>query len=313
MLLFSAGLFVVITLPVSAQYLPNGPGTLGPGTQGDAGLPGGVGRPPGLAPLSTQTPGAGQRQWEIVPLFSVQETATDNVRLQPPGSERSDLVTELRPGVTINGNGARLRFNATYIPDFVYRAQEGSNDVFHNLNATGNAELVRQLLFVDTRANVFQSNVALFGPQADSNVNNTNNRTTVRTFLLSPYLRHDFGSNAQGEARYSFSTLNSGSTGNANLTNSDANRIDARLSSGPAYKLQTWNLTYSKEHIDYTQTHQNIDTEMVSAYGRRLITPELGLQATVGYEDDDYGIAANSPKGKFWSVGPDWEPTPRTR
>src|SRR4030095_16554526 len=106
---------------------------------------------------------------------------------------------------------------------------------------------------------------------------------------------HDFGSAAQGEARYSFSTLNSGSTGGANFSNSDSNRIDARLSSGPAYKLQTWNLTYSKEHIDYTETNQSIDTEMVSAYGRRLITPTLGLQATVGYENNDYGIAALSP------------------
>jgi len=313
----SAALLAVLAPPASAQYLPTGPGTLGsgslPGTAGS--LPGtfGGGSPYGLAPEAFGTLGEGQRKWEIIPRLGVQETYTDNVRLQPPGSERSDWVTEVRPGVSINGRGARLRFNFDYSPDLVYRKEEGSHDVFHNLNAFGNAELVRQLLFVDTRANVFQSNVALFGPQAVSNANSTDNRTTVRTFFLSPYLRHDFGSEAQGEARYSFSTLNSGSTGGASTSNSDANRIDARLSSGPAYKLQTWNLTYSKEHIDYTETHQSIDTEMISAYGRRLITPTLGLQATVGYENNDYGVAANSPKGKFWSIGPDWAPTDRTR
>ena len=299
----SAALFVLITLPVSAQYGPTVPGTLDGG-----------GSPGGLAPLSTETPGRGQRSWEIVPMLSVEETYTDNLRLSPSGSERSDWVTELRPGVSVSGRGARLRFNAAYSAGVVYRAQEGSNDLFHNLNATGDAELVRQLLFVDTRASVSQSNVSLLGPQADSNVSNTANRTTVRTFLLSPYLRHDFGNDAQGEARLTYSTVNSGSAGSS--TNSDSNRIDTRLFSGPAYKLFTWNLAYSKEHIDYSTTTQSSDTETVSAYGRRLITPNLGLQATVGYEDNNYGISVpgSSPtKGTFWSLGPEWTPTPRTR
>ena len=285
MVWLSAALFVLVTLPVSAQYGPTVPGT----------------------------PGGGGRSWAIVPTLSVEETYTDNLRLSPSGSERSDWVTELRPGVSVSGRGARLRFNAAYSAGAVYRAQEGSNDLFHNLNATGDAELVRKLLFVDTRASVSQSNVSLLGPQADSNVSNTGNRTTVRTFLLSPYLRHDFGNVAQGEARLTYSTVNSGSAGSS--TNSDSNRIDARLFSGPAYKLFTWNLAYSKEHVDYTQNPQGSDTETVSAYGRRLITPNLGLQATVGYEDNSYGISlpGMSSKGAFWSVGPEWTPTPRTR
>lgn len=295
-------MLVLITFPASAQYGPTVPGTLGSGS-----------RPAQLAPLptGTDTPGRGQRSWEIIPTLSLDETYTDNVRLGPPGSERGDWVTRLSPGVSVNGRGARLRFNATYSANTVYRAQEGSNDLFHNLNANGDAELVQQLLFVDTRATVSQANVSVLGPQAESNVNNNANRTTVRTFFLSPYLRHDFGNDAQGEARLTYSTVESGSAGNA--TNSASNRIDTRLFSGPAYKLFTWNLAYSKEHIDYSTTTQSIDTERVSAYGRRLITPNLGLQATVGYEDNNYGISATPSKGAFWSVGPEWTPTPRTR
>jgi uncharacterized protein (PEP-CTERM system associated) len=297
----SAVLLVLLAPSVSAQYGSTVPGTLGGGS-----------RPGELAPLPTdQTPGRGQRSWELVPTLSVEETYTDNLRLRPSGSERGDWVTELRPGVSVSGRGARLRFNATYSADVVNRAQEGSNDIFHNLNAKGDAELVRQLLFVDTRATVSQQNVSLLGPQAESNVSNTGNRTSVRTFLLSPYLRHDFGNNAQGEARLTYSTVASGAS--ASFSNSESNRIDMRLTSGPAYKLLTWNLAYSKERIEYTQTNQSIDTEMISAHGRRLITPTLGLQATVGYEDNDYGSPGPPPKGKFWSLGPEWTPTPRTR
>lgn len=311
----SAAAFVLVALPASAQYGPTAPGTV-PGSPGGA-------APQGLAPLPTTTLGEGQRSWEIVPTVSVQETYTDNVRLRPPGSERSDWVTELRPGVSVNGRGARLRFTANYSLGGVHREREGTNDIFHTLNASGDAELVHRLLYVDTRATISQTNISVLGPQTDSNVNNTGNRATVRTFVASPYLRHDFGSEAQGELRHTysavnFSTVSSGSSGSAAGTatsnNSESNRVDARLFSGPAYKLLTWNLAYSKEEIDYTQTRQKVDTESISANGRRLITPHFGLQATAGYEDNDYGVNLGTPsKGKFWSLGPEWTPTPRTR
>ena len=124
----SGALFVLMTLPVSAKYGPTVPGTLGGGSS-----------PGGLAPLSTGTLGTGQRSWLIVPTLSVGETYTDNLRLSPSGSERSDWVTELRPGISVNGSGARLRFNANYSAGAVYRAQEVSNDLFHSLIANGNA------------------------------------------------------------------------------------------------------------------------------------------------------------------------------
>ncbi len=308
----SVAVFVLITLPVSAQYGSSVPET-----------PGSAGRPTGLAPLPTTALGVGQRSWEIVPTLSVGETYTDNISLSNSGSARSEWVTELRPGVSVAGRGARLRFDANYSANAVYRAREGNNDLFHNLNANGYAELVRQLLFVDARATVFQQNVSVYGPQAESNINNTGNRATGRTFLVSPYLRHEFGSEAQGEARYTYSTVNysavdSSSGGSAVTTagsnNSESNRIDARLFSGPAYKLLTWDVAYSKEHIDYTETQQKVDTQMILANGRRLITPNFGLLATVGYEDNDYGvILGEPPKGKIWSWGLEWTPTPRTR
>ena len=302
-------LLVLIAPSVLAQYGSTAPGTFGGGSR-----PGDL-APPRTDPNKPETPGRGKRSWEIVPTLSVEETYTDNVRLRPSGSERSDWVTRLRPGVSVNGNGARLRFNATYTADVVDRAQEGTNDIFHYLNATGDAELVRQLVFVDARASVSQQNVSLLGPQAESNVSNTENRTTVRTFLVSPYLRHNFGHDAQGEVRLTYSTVNTGRTSAgaaASLSDSDSTRIGMRLASGPAFKLLTWNIDYSKEHIAY-DSGQDIDIEKVSAGARRLITPTLGLKVNVGYEDNNYITTGPAVDGAFWSVGPEWTPTPRTR
>jgi uncharacterized protein (PEP-CTERM system associated) len=85
-----------------------------------------------------------------------------------------------------------------------------------------------------------------------------------------------------------------------------------RLSSGPAFKLLTWNFAYNKEHIDYTRNQPSTDFQRISAGGKRLITPQLGLRANVGYEDNDFVTLGPKPKGSFWSVGPEWTPTPRT-
>lgn len=291
----SAVLLALFALPVRAQYDPGGPGSLG------------VGKPD--IPKEPGALGIGKRGWQIQPRLSVEETYTDNLRLAPAGAERSDWVTQLRPSISVSGNGARARFNATYAPALVYRAQEGSNDVFHYLNANGNAEFVRQLLFLDASASITQQNTSLLAPQAQSNINITGNRTSVRSYSVSPYLRHNFGYDAQGEVRFTHNAVSS--SGNA-LFDSEANRVDMRLSSGPTYKLLTWDLAYNKENIEFTQTGQKVDTERISAGGRRLITPSLGLRANVGYEDNNYITAGPAPKGKFWSVGPEWNPTPRT-
>jgi len=254
-------------------------------------------------------------QWLVVPTLSASETFTDNVRLAPSGSERSDWVTQVTPGVAVTATGPRLRLNASYSPQFLYRLNEGTKDVFQQLNASGTAELAQQLLFVDASASIFQTNVSLFGPQADSNVNNTGNRTNVRTFVISPYLRHAFGTSAQGEARFTYNTVNTDAS--TSLTNSHSTAANLSLASGPSFKLYTWNLAYSKQYIYYSSDQAiqspTASIETVSAYGRRLLTPQLAVVSTVGYEDNDYGFAGvSAPKGTFWTAGLQWNPTPRT-
>lgn len=306
-----AALFTLLApSSVVAQY-----GSAVPGTLDRDGFPGELAPLP-AGPKDLGIPRRGQRAWEIYPIFLADETYTDNVRLGPVGLERSDWVTRLAPGVLIYGNGPRLRLTASYSPEILARAQEGTIDIFHHLKANGDAELMQQLLFVDASARVSQQDVSLFGPLTESNVNVTENRTTVGAFSLSPYLRRDFGRNVQGEARLTYSTVNTGKTdasiNAAAVSDSSSNRIDLRLISGPAYKRLTWNVAYSKERIDY-ESGQNIEIDRISAAARRLITPTLGLQANVGYEDNNYVTSGPALDGAFWSVGPEWTPTPRTR
>jgi len=249
-------------------------------------------------------------RWDIVPSLSVGETYTDNLSLTPDASKRSDWVTQVTPGISIAATGARLRFNASYAPEVTYYARGQKDDqVYQRLNATGNAELAKQLLFVDAGASVDQYNVSLQGPLTTSNVNTTGNRTTVGTVFASPYLRHNVGSDVQAEARFTYSVVNSDDQ--SSLLNSVADRINLQLASGPAYKLLTWGLAYRKENIDY-ESGQDTDIEVITLNARRLITPTVGLLAQGGYEYYKSGVIAPT-EGPSWSAGLDWAPTPRTR
>jgi uncharacterized protein (PEP-CTERM system associated) len=249
-------------------------------------------------------------QWDIIPTLSVGETYTDNLSLAPDASKQSDWVTQVIPGIAVAATGARLQFDANYAPEINYHARERQNNqTYQRLKATGSAEISEQILFVDAEVDIDQYNISLQGPITLSNVNVTGNVATVGAFSVSPYIRHDFGSNFRSEARIRYSTVHSDAP--STFSESTAERIDLRLQSGPAYKLLTWDLDYTREVINYDVQEGLI--HVATARARRLITPSIGLLARGGYEYYESGASAPASKGPLWSAGVEWTPTPRTR
>jgi uncharacterized protein (PEP-CTERM system associated) len=265
--------------------------------------------PPALVPLLSCP--AWADRWDVVPTLSFGETYTDNVSLVQDASKQGDWVTQIIPGISITATGARSRFNVAYTPEFGYYAHgQRENQVLQRGNAAANAELAKQLLFIEAGARVDQYDISLQGPLTTSNINTTGNRATVTTFFASPYLLRDFGSAVRGEARFTYSAWNSDAA--TALPDNEADRIDLRVASGPAYKLLTWDIGYRREAIKYETREQTL-TEAITANARRLITPTVGLRAQAGYESYDFGIPGSVSEGSRWSAGPEWTPTPRTR
>ncbi len=251
------------------------------------------------------------QRWEVAPTLSVSETYTDNISLTQDASKQSEWITQITPGISIAATGARFRFKGDYAPEFVHYA-EGTkgNDVFHRGSAFGHAELAEQLLFIEAGGRVDQYDVSLRGPLTTSNVNTTGNRATVKTFFVSPYLVRDFGTAVRGEARLTYSALNSNSA--TALSDNDASRIDLKLASGPTYKRFTWDIGYRRENTKYDAGQETV-TEVITTNGKLLITPNVGLLAMVGHESYDSGIPGSVFDESRWSIGLDWTPTPRTR
>jgi uncharacterized protein (PEP-CTERM system associated) len=249
--------------------------------------------------------------WVFTPSLKVAETYTDNVFLSPEGSRQSDWITQLIPSISASANGPRLRLNAFYAPEIVYHAQtEREDKVFHRGNAVGTLEVSDKLLFLEAGATVDQYDISLQGPLTTSNVNITGNRATAATAYVSPYLLRDIGSAARAEVRFTYSAWESDEDEPA-LPDNTAGRILLRLTSGPSYRLFTWDVAYSGEKIEY-ETQQETTSEVFTASARRSITSTVGLLLQAGYERYDTGLPETIEDPRY-SAGFDWTPTPRTR
>ncbi|BCB26600.1 hypothetical protein SKTS_14860 [Sulfurimicrobium lacus] len=224
------------------------------------------------------------------------------------------MVTQITPGISLTGTGPRLKVKARYaMQNLFYLEDSRRNAINHMLSANANTELIEDLFFMDGQAAISQQNTTLSGQQTTDNTNVTGNRAEVRTYSLSPYLRHRFSTVASSELRY---THSGASTDIGALSNSQTDRINLQLNSGASFKTLGWGLNYSKQKISYGSTTntlvKDLNNETFSGNLRYMLTPRFGLTATGGYEKNDYISIGAKPEGSFWSGGFSWAPTSLT-
>ncbi len=248
-------------------------------------------------------------EWRVVRQMNLVETYSDNVRLGQGGSGTGDFITQINPGITVNGVGNRFNANVNYMTNSLIYAQNSNfTRIRHQLNAMGTAELYKDLFFVDGRASISQQNVSLLGPQAIDNVNITGNRANVSVYSISPYLRHRFQDFATAEARYARNWVNSSAN---SLFSSQADSYLLNLNSGSAFNTLGWGVNYSNQTVHFA-TGRSIELERTTGSLRYRITPQFGLTATGGYERNSFISIRGSPSAPLWTVGFVWEPTERT-
>ncbi len=250
--------------------------------------------------------------WNVKPSLNLSETYSDNITLAPRGREQSEFITQINPGVSLTGDAARLKLNLNYRMQNLFYAKDSSrNNIRHQLFANGTATLVEDTFFVDASSSIGQRLISGTGPIPMDNVSVTGNTTDVVTFRVSPYLRHNFGSTASTEVRYSYDTVNYQAGG----FNSASNTISANLKSGPSFNQIPWGLTYRQQKISYAGSgRSDVKFEMLTGNVSYILTRKFSLIAQGGYEQNSYIVAAagQRPSGVFWSAGANWAPTSRT-
>lgn len=264
-----------------------------------------------LAPLALLLSPAAYADWKFSPLLEVRETYTDNLRLQPPGRERSEWITEIAPGFTLRNHGRRFKFDASYR----FRYFAGLNDPDERVDRTQsqlgailNAELVDNLLYFDGSASVSQQAISAFEPLPGDNAF-SNNRSEVRGYRATPSLRHSFGNTAVVQLSYTHDLVDAGHN---TVGTSEGDTLAFNLASGSTFDTLGWNVQASRQQVDYEFAPETTSTNG-SVGVRYALGRTFALTANAGHDEYDYQALGGKNGGRSWSAGFNWAPTSRTR
>ncbi len=246
--------------------------------------------------------------WRFDPSVGASATYTDNVK-QSAANEESALILSATPGFTLRSEGSRrvqatLQYGLSAATRF--GDDDNSDDLNHNLNAVGKAELVEDFLFIDGNAHVSQELISLLDSPAGADINSSN-RATVGTYSVSPYIQKRLGNFANTLVRY---TASGAIFENDVATQSASNSLTAELNSGPRFNDLSWGLNYS---IRKTQNDNAVDTTFeraVAQLGYEL-TRKFRVFGTVGHDWNDYP-SSTATGGASYSLGFGWSPSRRT-
>ncbi len=258
-------------------------------------------------------PAAHAIDWRFEPYLNASSTYTDNAR-QSSNNPQDALILTATPGFNLRSEGSRrvhasLQYGLTGVERI---GNDQSNNFYHNLNAVGKAELVKDFLFIDGSANISQQLISLLGSPADATVNNSN-RTTVGTYSISPYIQQRLGTFAFAQVRY---TASGAIFQNNVAPNASSNAIAASLNSGTRFTDLSWGLNYSLRKIQNrnainTANNTDVTFESASATAGYALTRHFRVFGTFGQDWNDY-FSSTGTSGAFYSAGFGWAPTRRT-
>jgi uncharacterized protein (PEP-CTERM system associated) len=264
-------------------------------------------------PAQTATTGSqdktgsnGRGGWSFVPTIRLRETATDNVDQTPDA--RGDFITEIMPGIRIDGNGKRVKLHLDYRMDNLFYARDSSkNDLRNYLNAFGSLEAIEHFLFLDARAAIDQEAISPFGPRPTDTSTNAN-RTETRTYQLSPYIQGRLAGTTSYLLRYDYLNLHSTDSANGNEQTS---LVTGRLQGETRIDALGWNVEATSQRTDY-ENSRDVQDDRARGVLIYAFDPQFHVNVTGGYERNDY-LTLQVEGNATYGGGFEWAPTPRSK
>ena len=249
-------------------------------------------------------------EWNITPTVAVSETATDNVALTNT-QKQGDLITDISPGIRIDGSGGRSKLHLDYqLHNLIYAQDSSRNNTQNSLNALGTLEALENWFFIEASGSIYQQSISAFGGTTSANVNtNVNNNTTeTSTYRISPYFRGTFGSFADYQLRYNLNTTH---TKADSAFNSDSKELDAMLKGVTALTNLGWSLDANSQTVKFGNGRSN-DADRLRGVLTYQIDPQFRVSLIGGREANDY-ITLSKQSYTIKGAGFEWSPTERTQ
>lgn len=251
---------------------------------------------------------AGQTQTiSIVPRVSVTETLTDNVNLSGTAA-RSELTTEISPGIRLDIQGARLKTYLDYSLTHVNYARGSSGSRLQNaLNTFGTFEAVDNWAFVDFSGNISQQTISAFGTQSTSNTAINANQTEVANYRVSPYIKGQLGNIANYEARISQAVTSADNAATFDTTNTNSS---VRVTNASTFRRLGWSADVGRQQSSY-DAGRTTKSDTYSLGLTYELTPQVRLSANAGQEANNF-TSLDKQTYSTHSVGLTWQPSQRT-
>jgi uncharacterized protein (PEP-CTERM system associated) len=271
-------------------------------------------KPPRLAPLALALMAVAppsHADWRLTPTIGVTETVTDNVNLQPEERARTMWVTDFTPGLELQGASRRVSLQALVQSHlFAYSGARlpGTNNSQTVYAANGQARVIDDWFYVDASASGGPRLASAFGPQVEGNLWVNGNRVEVKTWRISPTLRHRFGRTADLMVRY---TRDSVDAGRNLLSSGEGRQWIANLSSGKSFYTLGWSLDYNRQDLDNKLTGPS-SSETAQGTLRWRLVRDFALTASAGHDTYDFKSLGGRTGGSSWSGGFLWTPSGRT-
>jgi uncharacterized protein (PEP-CTERM system associated) len=106
----------------------------------------------------------------------------------------SGLISNIAPGLRIDGSGARFNAFLDYRRDYLFYQGNSQWDRHQNqLTSYGRLEAVDNWMYVDASASIVQRSVSAFGPVSVDTRNALTNQTETRTTQIAPFISGRIG------------------------------------------------------------------------------------------------------------------------
>jgi len=169
-------------------------------------------------------------------------------------------------------------------------------------------ELIKNAIFLDTRASAGQTLIDPSQRQALDNLSNTGNRTNFYTFSVSPYWRPRMAGYAEGvvRVRYDYTLTPDGQS-----QSSHRHVETVAFHSGHRFNILTWRVNFQNNETVFSNQSSN-DVLLRSGSGeiRYRWTHEISTFVRGGFNDSDFQARSNTNQnGLFFTVGASWRPS----
>ncbi|MDD3326030.1 MAG: TIGR03016 family PEP-CTERM system-associated outer membrane protein [Zoogloea sp.] len=263
------------------------------------------------APLGLLVASPAQAQQQTVrlaPFVRLTETITDNAGLRNDREAKSDWITQLSPGVSLEARGARLNgslsmsLNANH-----YGNNTSADSTYLALNGSGKLMAWENRLYVDLTGSVSRMASSLFDPRPADSVTGSN-LAQLSVFTVSPYFTTRFGSTGSVRLRYMMGISDSGS---ATMSRNNTQTWSFDASDPRMTGFLGWGFSFMDRTSDSSATSRQLKQQTTRLTGMAQAMPDLMLRLIVGAESNNYRVSNQS--SSIYGFGADWTPTPRTR